>query len=127
MYIDPRDLEKVIQALIVNQAEIQWKPGKAQPHLAKRIRLGHIPANSTLADYEVVIATVTSNRKANVYAYVYEQVIYPTLTAIVGDRLWLVMMRMDGILETSFPPDDPAKYLNNNYFTYLGIMEELLS
>jgi hypothetical protein len=70
---------------------------------------------------------VTSNRKANVYAYVYEQVIYPTLTAIVGDRLWLVMMRMDGILETSFPPDDPEKYLNNNYFIYLGVMEELLS
>jgi hypothetical protein len=126
MYIDPRDLEKVIQAIIVNQAEIQWKPGKAQPHLAKRIRLGHLPENSTLADSEVVIATVTSNRKANVYAYVYDQVIYPTLTAIVEDRLWLVMMRMDGILETSFPPDDPEKYLNNNYFTYLGIMEELL-
>lgn len=127
MYIDPRDLEKVIQALIVNQAEIQWKPGKAQPHLAKRIRLGHLPENSTLADYEAVIATVTSNRKANVYAYVFDRVIYPTLTAIVGDRLWLVMMRIDGILETSFPPDDPEKYLNNNYFTYLGIMEELLS
>jgi hypothetical protein len=93
----------------------------------ERIRFGHLPANSTLADYEVVIATVTSNRKANVYAYVYEQMIYPTLTAIVEDRLWLVMMSMDGILETSFPPDDPEKYLNNNYFTYLGIMEELLS
>jgi hypothetical protein len=46
---------------------------------------------------------------------------------VMYDRLWLVMMRMDGILETSFPPDDPEKYLNNNYFTYLGIMEELLS
>jgi hypothetical protein len=126
MYIDPRDLEKVIQAIILNQCEIQWKPGKAQPHLAKRIRLGHLPENSTLADYEAVIATVTSNRKANIYAYIYNQIIYPTLTAIVADRLWLVMMRIDGILETSFPPDDPEKYLNNNYFIYLGIMEDLL-
>ena len=126
MYIDPRDLEKVIQAIIVNQAEIQWKPGKAQPHLAKRIRLGHLPENSTLADYEAVIATVTSNRTANVYAYIYDQVIYPTLTAIVADRLWLVMLGINGILETSFPPDDPKKYLNNSCFVYLGIMEELL-
>jgi hypothetical protein len=62
-----------------------------------------------------------------VSSQVYDQVIYPTLTATVEDRLWLVMMRMDGILETSFPPDDPEKYLNNNYFIYLGIMEELLS
>ena len=126
MNIDPRDLEKVIQAIIINQCTIQWKPGKAQPHLAKRIRLGHLPENSTLADYEAVITTVTSNGKANIYAYIYDRVMYPTLTAIVEDRLWLVMMRMDGILETSFPPDDPEKYLNNNYFIYLGIMEELL-
>jgi hypothetical protein len=34
MYIDPRDLEKVIQAIIGNQCAIQWKPGKAQPHLS---------------------------------------------------------------------------------------------
>lgn len=127
MYIDPRDLERVIQAIIVNQAEIQWKPGKAQPHLAKRIRLGHLPENSTLANYEAVIANIKSNRKANVYAYIYDLVIYPTLTAMVEDRLWLVMMRMDGILETSFPPDNPSEYLNSNYFVYLGIMEELLS
>ena len=127
MYIDPLDLKKVIQAIIVNQAEIQWKPGKARPHLAKRIRLGHLPENSTLANYEAVIANVKSNQKANVYAYIYDRVIYPTLTAMVEDRLWLVMMSMDGILETSFPPDNPSEYLNSNYFVYLGIMEELLS
>jgi hypothetical protein len=126
MCIDPYDLEKVIQAIIVNRAGIQWKPGKADPHLAKRIRLGHLPENSTLEDYEAVIATVTSDRKANVYAYVYDRVIYPTLTAIVAGKLWLVMMRMDGVMETSFPPDNPEKYLNNNYFICLGILEELL-
>ena len=127
MSIDPRDLEKVIQAIIVDRSEIQWKPGKAQPHLAKRIRLGHLPENSTLANYEAVIANVKSNQKANVYAYIYDRIIYPTLTAMVEDRLWLVMMSMDGILKTSFPPDNPSEYLNSNYFVYLGIMEELLS
>jgi roadblock/LC7 domain-containing protein len=68
----------------------------------------------------------TIDRKANVYAYVYDRVIYPTLTAIVAGKLWLVMMRMDGVMETSFPPDNPEKYLNNNYFICLGILEELL-
>jgi hypothetical protein len=126
MYIDPRDLERVIQAIIVNRAGIKWKPGKAEPHLAKRVRLGHLPEDSTLENYEAIIAAVTNDRKSNVYAYVYDRVIYPTLTAIVADKLWLVMMRMDGVMETSFPPDNPEEYLNNNCFVYLGIGEYLL-
>jgi hypothetical protein len=109
MCIDPPDLEKVIQAIIVNGGGIKWKPGKADPHLAKRIRLGHLPENSTLENYEAVIATITSDQKANVYAYIYDRVIYPTLTAIVAGELWLVMMRMDGVMETSFPPPITSK------------------
>jgi hypothetical protein len=124
--IDPHELEKVIEAIIINRARIQWKSGKADPHLAKRIRLGHLPENSTLAEYEAVITNITSNQKAKIYVYIYNRLIYPTLTAIVEDRLWLVMMGIDGVLETSFPPDKPEIYLNNNSFVYLGVVEELL-
>jgi hypothetical protein len=53
------------------------------------------PTGTTLENYEFVIATVTSDRKANVYAHVYDRVIYPTLTAIVVDKLCLVMKRID--------------------------------
>ena len=34
---------------------IQWKPQKAYPHLMKRIRLGHLPENATMGDYEAII------------------------------------------------------------------------
>jgi len=38
--INPSDLEKIIQAILKAQRNIQWKPQKAEPHLKKRIRLG---------------------------------------------------------------------------------------
>ena len=39
--IQTADLDKIIKAILRTQNHIQWKLGKANPHLAKRIRLGH--------------------------------------------------------------------------------------
>ncbi|MCY7369092.1 MAG: hypothetical protein LH474_13180 [Chamaesiphon sp.] len=126
MNFESHDLSKVIKAIIVNRDQIQWKAGKAEAHLAKRIRLGHLAENATLADYETIINRVTNDRQARVYVYIYDQILYPTLTTIVEDRLWLVMMGIDGVMETAFPPDNPDKYLNKTAFVYLRILEELL-
>lgn len=126
MYFDPHDLEAIIKTIGAIQSNVKWKLGKAEPHLAKRIRLGHLPEGSTLANYEEIIGSVTSNPATKVYAYIYDQTTYPTLTATVESRIWLVMIGMDGILETAFPPDNPDRYLSNNPFVYLGILEELL-
>jgi hypothetical protein len=35
-------------AIRLAQTEVIWKPGKAEAHLKKRIRLGHLPENATL-------------------------------------------------------------------------------
>jgi hypothetical protein len=120
------DLENVIRAIVISQAKIKWKSGKAEPHLAKRIKLGHLSEGSNLAIYEDIIKTILNNQKARVYAYVFNEAIYPTLTAMVENRLWLVMIGIDGILETAFPPNNADRYLINNPFVYLGVLEELV-
>jgi hypothetical protein len=120
------DLDRTIKAILRSQNHIQWKLGKANPHLAKRIRLGHLPENSTIVEYQELIHQVLTDSKAKVYIYLYESAIYPTITSIIKDKLWLVMIGIDGVLETAFPPEDPINYLSNPSFIYIGILEELL-
>ena len=120
------DLNRTINAILRSQNQIQWKLGKANPHLAKRIRLGHLPENSTIVEYQELIHQVLTDSKAKVYIYLYESTIYPTITSIIKEKLWLVMIGIDGILETAFPPEDPSNYLSNASFIYIGILEELL-
>lgn len=119
-------LERSIKAIIRCQNHIQWKPEKAIPHLAKRIRLGHLPENSTIIQYQELIHQVITDSKAKVYIYLYGSTAYPTITSIIEEKLWLVMIGIDGILETAFPPEDPDNYLSNPNFVFIGILEELL-
>ena len=120
------DLDKTIKAVLRVQTHIQWKPKKANPHLEKRIRLGHLPEGATTDMYQELIHQVITDSKAQVYIYLYESTIYPTITSIIKEKLWLVMIRIDGILETAFPPEDPHNYLSNPNFIYIGILEDLL-
>lgn len=118
-------LTGVFQAIGKVRELIIWKQGKADSHLAKRIRLGHLPDDATLEQYNTIIAFVVNSPDANVYLYVYGETIYPTLVANVENQLWLVMIGLDGVLETAFPPDDPEGYLSNSAFIYLGSVKEL--
>jgi len=120
------DLDIVINAVLQAQKKVTWKSGKAYPHLRKRISLGHLPENATIETYEEVIRQVLTNTNANAYIYRYQPLIYPTLTFTIDNKLWLVMLGIDGILETAFPPEKPNTYLSNSAFTYLGILENLL-
>ena len=51
---------------------------------------------------------------------------YPTVvpSEIDGVR-WLVMLGMDGIMETAFPPEDAATYLASSRFSRGGTLEDL--
>jgi len=124
--ISAEALEKVIQSIITARTQICWKPNKANPHLLKRIRLNHIPINSTLEDYEDIIQSILANPESQVYVYVYNIDLYPTLTAYYKSKLWLVMLTSEGIVETAFPPSNPSNYLSNPAFTYLDQLGELL-
>ena len=120
------DLDKTIKAILQAQNHIQWKLGKENPHLVKRIRLGHLPENATIGEYKELIGQVLTNSKAKIYIYLYESTTYPTITSIIKEKLWLVMIGIDGILETAFPPENPSNYLSNSNFIYIGVLEELL-
>ncbi len=115
----------ILEAIGKVRKVIIWKPGKADSHLVKRIRLGHLPDDATLEQYNTIITFVVNSPDANVYGYIYGEKIYPTLVANVENRLWLVMIGLDGVLETAFPPDDPEGYLSNSKFGYLGSVKEL--
>jgi hypothetical protein len=123
--INSYDLEKIIQAILKAQRNIQWKPQKAEPHLKKRIRLGHLPEDSTIAAYEAIIHQILINPKAKVYVYRDESLLYPSVTSIIDGQIWLVILGIDSILETAFPPSNPKTYLGNRSFIYLGILEDL--
>ncbi|SKB16110.1 hypothetical protein PL11201_80420 [Planktothrix sp. PCC 11201] len=73
----------VFQAIGKVRKLIIWKQGKADSHLVKRVRLGHLPDDATLEQYNMIITFVVNSPDANVYLYVYGETIYPTLVANV--------------------------------------------
>jgi hypothetical protein len=114
-----------LQAIQLVRNKVQWKSGKAEPHLTKRIRRGHLNLEATLADYEAIIARVVNDPAADVYVYSFGNDRYPTIVADINGQRWLVMVDVQGVLETAFPPDDPTAYLSKSEFVRLGTLEEL--
>jgi hypothetical protein len=120
------DLQQLINSIIILRVSIRWKAKKAESHLSKRIRLGHLKSSACLADYEIIISHIANDINSAVYVYIYEEAVYPTLIATIGSERWLVMIGLDGVMETAFPPDDMDKYLRNDGFMYLGLLGDFL-
>jgi hypothetical protein len=78
------NLDQVIGAISLLRTGIEWKQGKASAHLAKRIKLKHLPSDSSLIDYELLIARIAQDVSSEVYVYVYQSLVYPTLTLNIG-------------------------------------------
>ncbi|MEG4282298.1 hypothetical protein QUB68_04155 [Microcoleus sp. A006_D1] len=123
--IDEVNRLAVLQAIARVREQIIWKSGKSTSHLLKRIGLGHLPDDANLEQYNAIIAAVVNSPDANVYVYVYGEKIYPTLVANIENKLWIVMISVEGVLETAFPPDLPESYLANSDFVYLSSVKEL--
>jgi hypothetical protein len=123
--IDEVNRLAVLQAIARVREQIIWKSGKSTSHLLKRIRLGHLPDDANLEQYNAIIAAVVNSPDANVYVYVYGEKIYPTLVANIENKLWIVMISVEGVLETAFPPDLPESYLANSDFVDLSSVKEL--
>ena len=113
----------VAEAIRRTRTEIRWKSGKDVKHLAKRIRLGHLPAEATLTEYEAIITTILNDDRARLYVFFYDDTSYPTVVATFGNREWLVIIDLNGVMETAFPPDDPTNYLADSAFVYVGLVE----
>jgi hypothetical protein len=117
--------DPVVEAIRQLQDQVRCKPGKARQHLAKRITLRHLPAGATVADYEALIHRVVQTPTAEVFVYRGSESAYPTVVAEVDGVRWLVMLGMDGVMETAFPPEDAVTYLANPRFTRVGTLEDL--
>lgn len=115
----------IVEAINRAQNNIRWKPGKSVQHLAKRIRLGHLPAGATLLEYETIIAAVLHSTNANLYLFFHDDTPYPTLVALIEGIDWLVMVGLDGVIETAFPPSNPDHYLADPAFVFVGLFKEL--
>jgi hypothetical protein len=48
------------------------------------------------------------------------------LVATINSEKWLVMIGLDGVMETAFPPDGMERYLSNDGFVYLGLLGDFL-
>jgi hypothetical protein len=78
-----------------------------------------------LAEYEALIIRVISTSTAEVFVYRWGETLYPTVVEEVEGAWWLVMVGLDSIMETAFPPEDPETYLAHLRFHRLGTLEEL--
>jgi hypothetical protein len=68
---------------------------------------------------------IVTTPTAEVFVYSWGETRYPTVVAEVEGVRWLVMLGLDGVMETAFPPDDPETYLAHSQFTRLGTLEGL--
>ena len=117
--------ERIVAAIRRLREQRRWKPGKAERHLAKRVELGHLDAETTLAEYESLISHVVNTPTAEVFVYGWNDTVYPTVVAEVEGIRWLVMIGQGGVMETAFPPEEPEAYLTDPRFQRLGTLEEL--
>ena len=116
---------RITEAICRLRERVRWRPGKDTQHLAKRIELGHLSVGTTLAGYEAIIIRVINTSTAEVFAYRWGETSYPTVVAEVEGVRWLVMVGLDSVMETAFPPEDPEIYLANPRFQPMGTLEEL--
>lgn len=116
---------RVVEAIRRLRERVRWRTGRDVLHLSKRIELEHLPVGATLAEYEALIIRVVNIPTAEVFVYRRGNVLYPTVVTTMEGVQWLVMMGLDGIMETAFPPEDPETYLADRRFARLGTLEDL--
>jgi hypothetical protein len=119
------DQGRIVDAIRRLRQGVHWRSGKDTQHLAKRIELGHLLVGTTLAEYEAIVIRVINTPTAEVFVYRWGEALYPTVVAEVEGARWLVMVGLDSVMETAFPPEDLETYLANLRFQRLGTLEEL--
>ena len=78
-----------------------------------------------ITKYEAVILRAINTQDAEVFVYRWDDTVYPTVVAELDGTRWLIMMGLDGTMETAFPPEDPEAYLADQQFRRLRTLKEL--
>ena len=118
---------ELVEAIRYAQSEIRWKPGSASRHLLKRKLREHLPMDATLEEYQRLIQTILVTNSAEVYIYHYSGKRYPTIISSLDGKLWLIMLSLEGIIETAFVVENPGSYLAPPYFEHVALLGEILS
>lgn len=117
---------QIIVAIRLIQTTVRWKPGKDIAHLRTRKKWQHLAEDATLEDYQAIIQTVIHDKAALIYLYHFGPLFYPSIVTQIGQKLWLVMFGMDGIMETAFVVENPQEYLGQPEFELIGQLQEVL-
>ncbi len=117
-----RTAAKSIQTLA---REVRWKPGKDASHLAKRQKMGHLPEQATVAQYDALIVKLVTDPDHKVYHYPFGTSDYYAVSGKVESASWLVIFAADGTMETAFPPDDLQEYLAKRGFRMIGTVGDI--
>lgn len=114
----------VMVAIRSARQSLRWRAGKADEHLVKRIRLGHLPRGTRLAEYEALIQQILGEPAAEVYLFTFREDVFPTVVATVANAVWLVMLDLSGGMETAFLVEQPQDYFADPRFERLGLLQE---
>ncbi|MBU1661485.1 MAG: hypothetical protein KKD28_08425 [Chloroflexi bacterium] len=95
--------------------------------MKKRKARRHLPPAATLVDYNDIIRTVLSAPNAAVYVYWYKRRAYPSVATVIDGDYWLVMLSMDGFMESAYVVENPRAYLSWPDFEPLGSLSEVLA
>jgi hypothetical protein len=115
-----------VAAILALRTRLRWKPGKDLQHLEKRIRLGHLPVDTTLEEYNRIISEILRQPDSAVYHYPFDGDDYFGVIGKAGEIPWLIILSATGMMETAFPPKDLINYLQRRNFIYLDKMSEII-
>jgi hypothetical protein len=105
--------------------KVRWKPGKDSAHLSKRQTMGHLPVETTVAEYDTLIRELVSDPSHAVYHYPFGTSNYYAASGEIESVSWLAIFSVDGTMETAFPPDDLDEYLAKRDFRLIGSVGEI--
>jgi hypothetical protein len=121
------DLRRLaVAAILLLRSRARWKTGKDLQHLEKRIRVGHLPAGTTIDQYNHIVDELLHQPDSFVYHYPYRDADYFGVVGEIDNTSWLLILSATGMMETAFPPKDLADYLKRRGFIYLGKMSEMI-
>lgn len=105
----------------------RWKPDRDIPHLRKRQRKKHLPAEASMETYNQIIQDLVHTPSGLTYHYPVGGHHYYAVRGKIDKKEWLVIFDASGVLETAFPPTDIDTYLDSHGFEYVGTIEKVLS
>lgn len=117
---------QIADAILTVRSQVRWKPGSAARHLQKRKVRRHLPAAASLDDYERIIQAILEDARADVHAYWHAGTPYAAIVAVCQGRRWLVMLSLDGLVESAYVVEHPEQYLGQSAFERLGSLSEVL-